>query len=296
MEHTYRLRDGDGGVVGPLGFNAVRDLLRAGAIGADAEVARGDGPFSQIKRLKEFDCIFDRLGLRGGGSLEKMGFALLLYRLHRQRASGRLEVRRGNDYKIIYLEKGGPVFLKSNQPKERFGQYLLGQGLLDQHELRVALESMHVDQNRLVDTLLRLGLLDAGDLAVALREQQVSRLVDLCRWMDGEYDWMPDDLFEGDYMPLSIDVPQLIGQASRSLDDFELNQRLAPFLPRRLKVTHTETLGELHLGPVEKRIANHLFGKNTGVQVLNEFGVDDERRLTILRCLFLLHQTDHLGW
>lgn len=291
---TYRLRDPQRGVLGPLGFEAVRDLLRAGAINIDSQIAREDEPFRSAGGLEEFASLMEDLQLRGGGSLSTMGFALLLYRLHRQRATGRLELRRDRDCKLIYLDRGKPVFVRSNQPRERFGQYLLGQGLLDQHELRVALESMHVDHNHLMHTIVRLGLLDANDLEVALREQQIARLVDLCRWTDGDYDWLPEETYQGDLMPLEIDVVQLLVNASRMMTDMELSDWLAPLLSRRLCTKDPSRVSELHLGPLEQRVVYYVTGKATGVQIVNQLGVDDDQRGAVLRVLYLLQQTDNL--
>lgn len=292
---SYHLKDPKRGVMGPLGFDAIRDLLRAGAITVEAQVAREDEPFLELQKLEEFASLFERMSMRGSGSLRKMGFALLLFRLHRQGATGRLELTRDQERKIIYLEAGRPVFVSSNQPKERFGQYLLGQGLLDQHELRVALESMHVDQNRLMSTLLRLGLLDPNELANALRDQQVARLVDLCRWTDGAYEWIPDELHEHDRVPLGIDVTGLLVTAARAMSDQELHDRVKGRLERRLRVREPSALGALGLGPMEQRVIVHLSTGPKGTELLNELGVDDDRRMAVLRVLFLLAQTDNLA-
>lgn len=291
---TYHLKDPKRGVMGPLGFDAIRDLLRAGAIGTETQVAREDEPFLELQKLEEFSSLFERMSLRGAGSLQKMGFALLLYRLHRQRATGRLELSRDQERKVIYLEDGTPVFVSSNQPKERFGQYLLGQGLLDQHELRVALESMHVDQNRLMSTLLRLGLLDPNELANALRDQQSARLVDLCRWTDGTYEWIPDALHEHERVPLGIDVVGLLVSAARAMSAHELHGRVKALMDRRLRVKEPALIGGLGLGPMEQRVIVHLSTGPKGSELLNDLGVDDDRRQAVLRVLFLLSQTDNL--
>ncbi|MBI3178318.1 MAG: hypothetical protein HYZ27_01575, partial [Deltaproteobacteria bacterium] len=49
----FRLRDGSQVVVGPIKEETIRDLIRAGAVGAEAEVARDDGPFVPIKDFEK---------------------------------------------------------------------------------------------------------------------------------------------------------------------------------------------------------------------------------------------------
>lgn len=294
---TYRLRDPKRGVLGPLGYEAVRDLIRTGAVDTEVQISTGDGPFAGMATFNEFRFFTDRrlAGTAGKGDLSQLSFMTLLYRLHRQRANGRLEVERGEEYKVVFLEDGAPAYITSNHPRERFGQFLLGQGLIDQHELRMALETMHVDNNRLAATILRMGLLEGPDLYTALREQQIERLTQLCRWRTGHYIYTTESRHSGDRVQLGIDVHHLLLTAARQFTDGELIERLRPVLDKRLAVRDHSEIRAFHFGPMEQRIVHFMSGSQTGYELVNVLGTDEERRLNVLRALYLLFATDSLS-
>ena len=93
------------------------------------------------------------------GVLTETSAAKLFSGLAAQSETGLLVVQRGQILKEIFLVDGAPEFVASNAPSERFGEYLVRQGVLSPGELSMALAIMPQFNGKLGDTLVGLNLL-----------------------------------------------------------------------------------------------------------------------------------------
>ncbi|MEC7526418.1 MAG: DUF4388 domain-containing protein [Myxococcota bacterium] len=117
--------------------------------------------------------------------LSGRSFLAVLVESLRARDDGLLLCEQGAVRKEVYLEGGVPVFVTSNRPEELLGEFLVGRGVLDRHELDIALATMPRFEGRLGETLVALGLVDAVQVFRHISEQVRDKLLDLFLWERG---------------------------------------------------------------------------------------------------------------
>lgn len=295
----YRLHDPDKGIIGPVSIATARDLVKAGVVHDGVWVSRDRGPFLPIKAFEELSPPPKRA--KGNepsptysGDLGKNTFFKVFHRFHVTRSTGLLVVQRDDKRKDIFLEQGQPIFVASNVRAERLGELLVARGLLHREDLAVALDSMHSSRNRLGHTLIRLGLIDAEGLYRELRAQQVTRLVDLCDWESGRYQFFGGQRYRGDRIDLRLDVSDLVINAARGLDLSRLEQRLANLMHAIPERTQGQIAGldKLRFTPLESRAVDAIDGRSTLNQIVARIGEAPERRRPVLMVLYLLWELE----
>ena len=101
--------------------------------------------------------------------------------------TGELGLSRGAVKKIVYFEKGMPVFALSNLVAERLGQFLVRAGKIDEQTLKHALAEANETSQRTGDVLILMGLLTEQERLYYVGQQIKSILYSLFAWTDGQY-------------------------------------------------------------------------------------------------------------
>lgn len=295
----YRLHDPEKGIIGPVSIATARDLVKAGVVHDGVWVSRDGGPFLPIKAFEELSPPPKRAKQEDppptySGDLGKNTFFKVFHRFHVTRSTGLLAVQRDDKRKDIFLELGQPTFVASNVRAERLGEFLVARGRLERHELEVALQSMHTDRNRLGHTLTRLGLLEADLLYGELRAQQLARLVDLCNWESGRYQFFDGQRYRGDRVDLQLDASELVIAAARGLDLSRLELRLANLMHAIPERTQGQIVGldKLRFTALESRVVDSIDGRSTVNQIVAEIGEAPKRRRSVLMVLYLLWELE----
>ncbi len=91
--------------------------------------------------------------------------------------------------KQAYFVQGHPVFVASNDPQERFGQFLVQKGHITQEQLTRAIATMPHFGGRLGQALVGLELIKAVDTVRLLAEQISDKLLRSCCWEQGHFVW-----------------------------------------------------------------------------------------------------------
>jgi hypothetical protein len=297
----YRVHDPAKGIIGPVSLVTVKDLVAAGVVHDGMWVSRDGGPFLPVRAFEEIAPPPSQTSASEpkptySGDLGKNTFFKVFYRFYINRVTGLLALQQGEQRKDVYLQQGQPVYVTSSLAEERLGQYLVRHGVIDEHELEVALNSMHTDDNRLGYTLIRLGLLEPPELFQVLRDQQVSRLIDLCTWESGRYAYFDGQTFDGERVDLQLVALDLLLQAARSLSGQQLAKRLAPFqrMPIELVPETPVSTDELHLTPLERRVANSIDGRRSLVDLLR--GLEGDHYRSALVVAYVLWELDAIAF
>jgi len=93
----------------------------------------------------------------------------LLVKIYRYKAPGRIECRRGDVIKRIYLDRGNIIFATTNQIAESLGDRLLNAGRITREQYDESLRRVRASGKRHGVTLVEMGLLAAGELFAELR-------------------------------------------------------------------------------------------------------------------------------
>ena len=151
-----------------------------------------------------------------GGFDSTSPFALF-HRVAENAMNGLLLVRRGEVLKEAYFADGHPQFVRSNVMSERLGEYLVAHGILGEDELAKALLLMPHFGGRLGDTLVGLNLLRPLDAVRHLQHQVRDKLVEVCTWPEGSYEWYDGRVNPWPAVPLSLDTRAIMGLGARAL-------------------------------------------------------------------------------
>jgi hypothetical protein len=131
------------------------------------------------------------------GRLDVTPLPSILARLARARASGSLLLRRDPVKKIVYLDQGVPVSVKSNLLTECLGQLLARDGLIEPEACERSVEQAKAEGRLQGELLVEAGALDPVQLEPALERQFEEKLFDVFAWRQGLFRFRADDLPTG---------------------------------------------------------------------------------------------------
>jgi hypothetical protein len=101
--------------------------------------------------------------------------------------TGELGVQRGKVKKVVYFEKGQPVFALSNLASDRFGQFLVRVGKVRADQALEAAAVAAKSNRRTGDVLIERGLLKEAERLYYVAQQVKSIIYSLFGWEDGSY-------------------------------------------------------------------------------------------------------------
>ncbi len=111
----------------------------------------------------------------------------LITAFYLSRETGELGVQRGKVKKVVYFERGTPVFALSNLLADRFGQFLVRVGKIKPEQLQDAAAVATASNRRTGDVLVERGLLKDTERLYYVGQQVKAIIYSLFSWEDGTY-------------------------------------------------------------------------------------------------------------
>jgi CheY-like chemotaxis protein len=111
----------------------------------------------------------------------------LLTAFYLSRETGELGVQRGKVKKVVYFERGTPVFALSNLLADRFGQFLVRVGKIKPEQLEDASAVAAASNRRTGDVLVERGVLKDTERLYYVGQQVKAIIYSLFSWEDGTY-------------------------------------------------------------------------------------------------------------
>jgi tetratricopeptide (TPR) repeat protein len=142
------------------------------------------------------------------GKLAELPFPALLTALAIERRTGTFKISRGRLSKLVVLEDGAPVDVRSKLAHETLGRFLVSRGRLDEQRFPQMLSESATRGIPLGEVLVDKGLLTPVELYRALQQNLASKLLDLFTWTEGDFRPVTDAP-EPD-SSLEVRVPQLV--------------------------------------------------------------------------------------
>src|SRR6478672_406948 len=109
----------------------------------------------------------------------------ILVTIHRYKAPGTIECRRGNELKEIFLDRGQIIFATSNQVRDSLGDKLLRDGRISQEQYDESVRLLLSTGKRQGTILTEMDLIATEDLFEALREQILDVVWSVFTWDAG---------------------------------------------------------------------------------------------------------------
>jgi DNA-binding NarL/FixJ family response regulator len=142
-------------------------------------------------------------------------FAALLGRLSREGVTGRLELRRGDARKTVWLEEGRPVFASSESPGDRMGDLLVREGKIGRDQLARAREARDASGRRIGEILVEQGALKRRELYPAVRRHLEDLIYSLFAWESGSCALAPGTGARDEKIRLAAPAAALVSEGIR---------------------------------------------------------------------------------
>lgn len=139
-----------------------------------------------------------------------MPLAEVLVKIHRYRAPGRVDCKRGDEVKRIYLDHGQIVFATTNQIGESLGDKLFREGRITRQQYEDSLWRARETGNRHGATLVEMKILSPRDLFVAVHEQIEEIIWPVFGWDSGTVSFSAGRDKKQEFIKVDIPVPMAI--------------------------------------------------------------------------------------
>lgn len=143
----------------------------------------------------------------------------ILVTIHRYRAPGTIECRRGNEHKEIFLEGGHIIFATSNQVRDSLGDRLLTEGKITREQYEESVRRLLATGKRQGTILTEMNVLAPDLMLDAVREQIQEIVWSVFAWDGGQISFTPGRDRHREFVKLDIPIPQAVIEGARHMTD-----------------------------------------------------------------------------
>ena len=197
------------------------------------------------------------------GSLARQPFAHVLQRIYAGRLTGALLLTSAKVKKIVFVENGYPVAVRSNDPTECLGQILLEQRMISSESLAESLRQMKTCKKRQGELLVEMGALSPYNLSRALALQMEAKLLEVFSWREGRFAFKKGEPAHDQPVRLERTPAALILEGiRRSYDAERMYSVLGPYTGHYLMPSpdQRQRLQDITADPNEQRFVDSLDG------------------------------------
>ena len=235
------------------------------------------------------------------GSLESIEVPRLMWKLHRARFSGRVQLVRGRVEKSVWFDNGAIVFARSNVGHDRLIDGLLRRGLLTRRQYDTARRLASKQPRRAGQLLVEAGFLKAEELPRVIRNH-LMRIVDSTfPWNEGRWTLAPDE-GSGEAIVLDSSTALVIVEGIRSrMEAPQLwallggLQQFPRLRPDAAQGREAEIAEALLMSPTEEAWLPKLDGKRSLEELTVDRSVDELELLALVYGLHVLELVELVG-
>lgn len=192
----------------------------------------------------------------------------ILVTIHRYKAPGVLDCRRGTEQKEIFLDRGHIVFATSNQVRDSLGDKLLAEGKITQEQYDESVRRLVSTKKRQGTILTEMRAISQTDMTSAVREQIQEIIWSVFAWDSGTVSFTPGRDKHREFVKIDISIPQAVIESTRRMPDAKsLVARLGT--KSTVFARGTVTYGELRLDSDEQRLLDAVDGKRALIDLIN---------------------------
>jgi len=296
---TFRIRDAEGNIFGPISFANMLSLLGSRSITEDEYASMNEGEWVRVGDIAAVRGEVQRKGREASrrtlmfeGTLEPRALVGLAFRIcGQQRLTGMLMLKQGPNQKEIYVADGRPKFIYSNLKSELLGEYLVRNRAASREALEKALAISGKGAVRLGDALVAQGMVGAHELAQVLQVQFRERFLQIFSWTGGWFGFYENTPLPPGVVPMDLPPLEMITEAVRRNFDLSLlrsylrdseSRRLSPSEGARID------LQDMKFQPREMRLV-HMLDQHPTIEALKKaLPSTPEQQTLIYRVVFLL--------
>ena len=185
----------------------------------------------------------------------------ILVTIHRYKAPGAIDCRRGDETKRIFLDHGRIIFASTNQRTESLGDRLVREGRITQEQYDASVARMKITGKRHGVTLVEMEMLTAEELFVLVRDQIQAIIDSVFGWTTGTIAFTPGRDKNLEFVKVDISVPDAIVRGVRLIPDAK---GLVAHLGTKTTYfdrTHTP-IEDMHLSADEQHLLDAVDGRH----------------------------------
>ena len=214
----------------PMNREQVARMREKGASPASRPIRADRVNTGPIARGSERDPLLqpmvEKEGIRRGDLKDNLPHLLAAF--YNAKETGELGLMKGQVKKIIFFESGFPVFALSNLLADRFGQFLVRAGKIDEQTMRQAADEASRKKQRTGDVLIQLGALSEEERLYYIGQQIKSILYSVFAWEEGVFTLSFQARARKEAIKLDIHPANLIMRGVKKLYKPERLRRLMP--------------------------------------------------------------------
>ncbi len=192
----------------------------------------------------------------------------ILVTIHRYKAPGVLECRRGGELKEISVDRGHIIFATSNQIRDSLGDTLLATGKITREQYDESVRRLVATGKRQGTILTEMRVLESIDMVAAVRQQIQQIIWSVFSWDSGNVSFTPGRDKHREFIKLDIPIPQAVMQGVRQMPDAKA--LVAKLGTKATVFVRTDTsYEELTLDADEQRLLDSIDGKRPLYEVIN---------------------------
>ncbi len=201
---------------------------------------------------------------------------------------------RGKVKKVVYFERGQPVFALSNVASDRFGQFLVRVGKITDEQLQlVAARASQGPPRKTGDVLLELGMLKETERLYYVGQQVKSIIYSVFGWEEGNYQVSFRDRAVEQAIKLDLPPATLIVRGVKKLYKPERLRRLLGLQDRLVPSKDPPyQLSEVSLEPWEAQLLASVDGTRTVESLLHSVRRPESAVYASLVSMYSLHLVD----
>lgn len=199
--------------------------------------------------------------------------------LGKRGATGRLHVLHDADdtaepdEAFVWLRDGAIYTAQAPQARARLGDRLVGAGVLDAAQLEDALAAQRSspERRRIGELLVERGTIDRETLRKYVQAQILDSVTATLSWQAGHWSFAEGDETDED-APLDMSLENLLMEASRRLDEWEVVRQSLGSLDAVVDFTPRDTGAEVALTPDEWSLMTHIDGVSSVAEIADTAG------------------------
>ena len=214
----------------PMNREQVARMREKGASPASRPIRADRVNTGPISRGSERDPLLqpmvEKEGIRRGDLKDNLPHLLAAF--YNAKETGELGLMKGQVKKIVFFESGFPVFALSNLLADRFGQFLVRAGKIDEQTMRQAADEASRKKQRTGDVLIQMGALSEEERLYYIGQQIKSILYSVFAWEEGVFTLSFQARARKEAIKLDIHPANLIMRGVKKLYKPERLKRLMP--------------------------------------------------------------------
>ncbi|HEX8674416.1 MAG TPA: DUF4388 domain-containing protein [Longimicrobium sp.] len=208
------------------------------------------------------------------GNLREASLPDVLQLLSMGQKTGCLSLTDRSNFGYIYFERGRISYASIVNRRDRLGDLLVKNGLLDAKDLFAAIDDQAKSPGeRLGEILIRRGSITRDQMEHYIRIQIEEAVYFLFTWTQGSFYFEADQRPEEGSFQVSINPENLLLEGARRIDEWSLIEKKIPSLDLVFETDRTKPMEGLELSEDQRKIIPLMDGKRTVQELIEESGM-----------------------